>query len=442
MAKRIPRDVRFDATRALLRDPYGYIAACSRRFGSDVFETRILLRRTLCLSGPAAAALLYDRERFRRRGATPGPVRATLFGKGGVQGLDDEAHRRRKQMLMSLMTPERIRVLAELSMQQWEGAARQWTTSSRIVLYDELRGVLARAACAWAGVPLAEAAVSERTRDLASLYDESAALPWGYLRARRARRRLERWIAGLVRELRTGRLGAATDTPLGIIARYTDERGRLLAPRVAAVEVLNLLRPTVAVSVYIVFLAHALHGHPQWRARIAAEPAAVEGFVQEVRRFYPFFPMIFARVRRDFEWHGYGFKRRRRAVLDVYGTNHDPRAWEAPEEFRPDRFIGWQENPYELIPQGGGDQCPGHRCAGEWLTLELLKSSLRFLVERLQYDVLNQDLRIDRTRLPALPRDRFVVNHVRLLDAVSARRASGSGVPLQDERAPGSERLS
>ena len=36
MAKRIPRDARFDGTRALLRDPYGFIAARTRRLGSVV----------------------------------------------------------------------------------------------------------------------------------------------------------------------------------------------------------------------------------------------------------------------------------------------------------------------------------------------------------------------------------------------------------------------
>ncbi len=227
MAKRIPRDGRFDGTRALLRDPYGFIAARSRRLGSDVFETRILLRRTLCLSGPAAAALLYDRERFRRRGATPGPVRATLFGKGGVQGLDDEAHRRRKQMLVLLMTPVRMRALAELAIQQWEGAARQWTTSSRVVLYDELQGILARAACAWAGVPLAEAQVRECTRDLASLYD---------LRIDRARLPAlprDRFVVSNVRLLRPGALARDSSAREQTDRRGPDGSAKVpLAPRV------------------------------------------------------------------------------------------------------------------------------------------------------------------------------------------------------------------
>ena len=33
----------------------------------------------------------------------------------------------------------------------------------------------------------------------------------------------------------------------------------MLDPRIAAVELLNILRPTVAVSVFITFTAHALH---------------------------------------------------------------------------------------------------------------------------------------------------------------------------------------
>src|SRR3546814_13725949 len=52
--------------------------------------------------------LFYDQSRFTRHGAMIGRIQKTLLGKGGVQGLDNEAHRHRKKMFMSLMTPERI----------------------------------------------------------------------------------------------------------------------------------------------------------------------------------------------------------------------------------------------------------------------------------------------------------------------------------------------
>ncbi len=356
MANRIPRIKRFDSTRVLLRDPYGFIGQHCRRERTDVFEARILLRRVLCMSGPEAAALIYDRERFKRHGATPEPVRATLFGKGGVQGLDDEAHRRRKGMFMSIMTPGRVRELAELAVQQWEAAARQWAIDDRVVLYDELHVLLTRTVCAWAGLPLCEPELRQRARDLASLFDSAGALPWGHLRARRARSRAERWISERVRSIRRAPRGPGVESPAGMIASHKDEHGRLLPARIAAVEILNLVRPTVAVSVYIVFLVHALHEHPEWRERITGDPAACEWFVQEVRRFYPFSPAIFARVRRRFEWHGYEFKRGRRVLLDITSTNHDPRAWEAPDEFRPDRFAHWAGDP--VHPHSAGRRRP------------------------------------------------------------------------------------
>lgn len=73
-------------------------------------------------------------------------------------------------------------------------------------------------------------------------------------------------------------------------------------------EVINLLRPTVAISVFITLAAHALHRHPECRQKLqAGEAGYADFFVQEVRRFYPFFPAVMARARRDFEWRGYRF---------------------------------------------------------------------------------------------------------------------------------------
>jgi hypothetical protein len=51
-------------------------------------------------------------------------------------------------------------------------------------------------------------------------------------------------------------------------------------------------------------------------------------FVQEVRRFYPFFPFVAAVVKKDFTWKGFEFKEGTLTFLDLYGTNHDPEVWE------------------------------------------------------------------------------------------------------------------
>jgi fatty-acid peroxygenase len=77
-----------DSTLALFRNPYRFISERASAIGEDVFETRLLLRRTICMTGPESAALFYDPAHFQRAGAAPARLQRTLFGEGGVQGLD------------------------------------------------------------------------------------------------------------------------------------------------------------------------------------------------------------------------------------------------------------------------------------------------------------------------------------------------------------------
>jgi fatty-acid peroxygenase len=179
------------------------------------------------------------------------------------------------------------------------------------------------------------------------------------------------------------------------------------------VELLNILRPTVAISVYIVFLAHALHEHPQYRDALRrGDSYLTEAFVQEVRRFYPFFPATTARVRHEFDWNGLHFPAHIRVLLDLHGINHDDRVWDAPQEFRPERFIKWDGDAFTFVPQGGGDHQTNHRCPGEWATIEIMKTALEFFVNGIRYEVPQQDLRVNETRLPALPKSKFVISKV------------------------------
>jgi hypothetical protein len=142
--------------------------------------------------------------------------------------------------------------------------------------------------------------------------------------------------------------------------------------------------------------------------------------VQEVRRFYPFFPFVVARVRQAFDWQGYHFPKRRKVILDLYGTNQDARLWEQPEAFRPERFRHWDESPFAFIPQGGGEHQQDHRCAGEWITIELMKVALSFLTRSMTYDVPEQNLRISLSRMPAIPKSRFVISKPTIVGAGSA----------------------
>lgn len=424
---KIPRDPLPDSTLALLADPYGFIGKRCRRFDSTVFETRLLLRKTLCLSGQTAAELFYDARHFQRQDAAPLRLQKSLFGRHGVQTLDGEHHRMRKAMFLALMSRPRIEALCTLTHEELMNAATRWSHQKRTALYGEFQEVLTRAVCRWAGVPLTAAEIPLRRRQLTAMFDGAGALGPRHWQARRSRRGGEAWIREWVQRLRRGELSADSGTVLRHIATHRDLQGELLPPQLAAVEVLNVLRPTVAVAVYLVFIAHALHEHPQERERLLASSGAYrEMFVHEVRRFYPFFPAAPAVVRETFEWRGYRFDAGRRVMLDLHGINHDPSVWQDPAVFRPERFADWSGSAYDFVPQGGGDHRLHHRCPGEWITIELMRSTLNFLLHEIDYDVPAQDLRLRYRRLPALPRSRFVIRNVKIRERETrlARRVS------------------
>ncbi|MFC4019863.1 cytochrome P450 [Micromonospora sp. GCM10011542] len=410
----MPADRSPDSTLAYLRAGYRFIGERCDRYGSDIFQTRILLTPTICLRGRPAAALFYDTERFQRQGAMPLRVQRTLTGRRGVQSLDGAEHHDRKAMLMSIMTPTAIRQLGQLFDAEWRARIPAWEGSPPgVVLYDELGRMLTRVVCAWAGVPLALSQVDRRTVDLHAMIEGPAVVGPRHWRGLLARRRGERWIADVIERTRIGTHPALAGSALKVIAEHRDANDRLLPRRIAAVELLNVLRPAVAVDRYIVFAALALHDHPAWRWRVRDDDAATEQFVQEVRRYYPFFPAAAARVRRAFDWQGHHFPRGRRVLLDLYGTNHHPTLWPQPELFRPERFADWPGDPFALIPQGGGNHATGHRCAGEWITIDLMKRAVTNLTATMRYEVPPQDLALTLHRMPALPPSGFRIANVR-----------------------------
>src|SRR5690625_2314699 len=156
---------------------------------------------------------------------------------------------------------------------------------------------------------------------------------------------------------------------------------------------INVLRPIVAISTFVIYSALALHEHPEAKKKLqSGNNDDLELFVQEVRRYYPFGPFLGAMVRKDFTWNDYDFKEGTLVFLDMYGTNHDPRIWKDPNEFRPERFKKWNGSLYNFIPQGGGDPTKGHRCAGENITIELMKVALEFLLYKIDYVVPEQEI--------------------------------------------------
>lgn len=429
----IPRLPGFDHSLDLVREGYDFLPRRFQRLDADVIELRLLLQPTIALWGREGAELFYDQDRFQREGAAPNRIKKTLFGEGGVQSLDGEAHRQRKAMFMSVMDDASIARLVAGVEAHWRAALDRWAKQSQLKLLVELRKVLTRAVCEWAGVPLPESEVEDRAELLADLVEGAGGVGPRHWKGRVARTRANLWSAGVIKRIRAKQINPPELSAAHVIAWHR-EQGELLSPKVAAVELINVLRPTVAIDRYISFAALSLH-QQQIRGAEAgwdwADPRDLSAFVHEVRRYHPFFPFVAAKTRTAFEWRGYSFPKGRRVLLDLYGTNHDGRIWADPEAFRPERFRDRDVDAFSLIPQGGGDHHHGHRCAGEWITIAVIGAAVRLLTREMRYVVSDQNLRVDHGYIPARPADGFMIEAV---EAVEAPVEEPVEEPVEQER--------
>ncbi|HYO79955.1 MAG TPA: cytochrome P450 [Bryobacteraceae bacterium] len=363
--RQIPREEALDSTAAMLSEGYNFIRNRARRHGCDAFETRLMFSKAICMTGEDAAAAFYGSgDRFTRRGAIPPTSLMALTDYGSVQLLDGEAHRWRKQMFLSILNGNSVQRLGDLFDAEWARSVERWSRLREVVLLDEAHGVLCRAACAWAGLRLSQSELQDRTREFAAMVDGAGSAGPRNWRGLILRHRTERWAEFLIHRFRTGRLDVDPGAPLAVVASHRDVSGQLLPVGVAAVELINLLRPIVAIARFIMFAALELHQHPDCAARIrSGDNEYVGWFVHEVRRTAPFFAFIGGRSREAFHWKGIQIEKNAWVLLDLYGSNHDPRTWPDPEAFRPERFSNWDNHPFRLVPQGGGDHATGHRCA-------------------------------------------------------------------------------
>jgi len=135
----------------------------------------------------------------------------------------------------------------------------------------------------------------------------------------------------------------------------------------------------------------------------------MEAIVKETMRLHPVGPLLTPRLaREDVSVGSYDIPAGTRVFINAWAIGRDPAVWEAPMEFRPERFVGSRVDVkgqhFVLLPFGSGRRmCPGMGLALRMVPM-ILTNLLHAFAWRLPDGVAAEELSMEETFGLTVPR--------------------------------------
>jgi cytochrome P450 len=372
---------------------------CVRRFGDAFTITFAPSGRKLVLLGdPRAVKDVFSAPPHVAPSAAEDSPIAPVMGPSSVITLIGPEHMRQRKLLLPPFHGERMREYEQVIVQATRRSMRQWPLGRAMRLDERTRAITLEVILrAVFGV---EAERMERLRNAISGLLRPAQLPALLMFALRRPtgqrptgqigRALDHLDTVIYEELARRReqsdLAERTDI-LSLLMLASDEDGQAMNDGELRDELVTLLlagHETTATAV--AWAIERLVRHPDKLARLIAEIDAgrSEDYLQavctETLRVRPVVPLVVRRLTEPLQVGGMLLPAGARVAPSIYMTNRNPRIYEQPAEFRPERFLGEGPETFSWIPFGGGIR----RCIGaSFATLEM-KLILRTVLAELE----------------------------------------------------------
>lgn len=369
----------------MMRDPYGALARCARKFG-DPFTISAFMQGPIVVTGdPAAIRSIFaaDPDIYGSSGAK---LMGPILGPGSVVILEGAAHRRSRKLLNPPFHGSRMRAHARLMRDAARDRSAHLVPGVRFAVQDVAEAIsLDVILQAIFGVRGTErmARFDRAVRDVMRSLGPFVAFellrrsfggigPWA--KFQRRRRDLVALVDEEIADRRSG--GAEREDILSMLlaARYDD--GRAMSDADVFDQLLTLVAAGHETStITIAWAFYWLHRNLDVLERLLAEIDALDGdpepealarlpyleaVVQETLRLYPIVAIATRQLEQPFELRGYqvpaGVIVGAAAGLVHYREDLYPE----PERFRPERFLDKTFGPAEYFPFGGG----ARRCLG------------------------------------------------------------------------------
>lgn len=380
----------------MVRDPLGLLEASARE--GDVVPLDMLGgMRVLLLNHPddIARVLVTDNRNFPKR--HPFLAEMKRFVGEGVATSEGELWRRQRRVIQSAFARERVTTYcddiagcAARALDEWRpGEVRDLHADfMRLVLEGTARALFSAEMGGFGGevVEAVSVVMDHFASPLFMIAPKLERLPLPrFRRLRAAQRRLEQIVGDVIRARRADAGTPRTDLLAALLAAR-DERGAAMPDRQVFDEVMTLyIAGYEPMAVALGWTFHLLSKHPDALARASEEARAVLGGRAATHADLPRMPLISATIDECLrlyppawtsmreaeaacEFHGHPVARGGYVWFSSWIVHRDPRWYDAPAEFRPERWLDGLARRLPrcaYLPYGAGPRmCVGAPLAG------------------------------------------------------------------------------
>jgi cytochrome P450 len=417
--------------------PRRFLSACRRRYG-DAFTLRIApMGDIVYLADPEHVRAVFTGDSEVFHAGEGNQVLGHVLGERSVLLLDGEEHMRERRLMLPPFHGESVRAYEDVIAQIAREELDRWPVGSAFPLHPRMRAIALEAILRAVIGARDPRRLDELRRALPPLADIPGHVMLMWIRPELARigpwRRFQDRVRAadeiLYDEIRSRRADPALSERRDVLSLLLQARrddGAAMSDRELRDELVTLLmagHETTATGLSWAF--ERLLRSPAVLRRLEAELAAggdeyLEAVVKEVLRSRPVIWDVVRRLTRPAEVAGRLLPRGAFVAPAIILLHSSGRLHDAPDEFRPERFLGGGPDPYTWIPFGGGVR----RCLGASFAVLEMKTVLRVVLTGARL----------RAADPAPERAR--ARHITLVPARGARVVLEERLPAETD-APG-----
>ena len=399
----------------LLRDPLGLLTRIAKRYG-DISYIPLFLQSRIQITHPDLIEDLFVRQPQKFDKGPGLKIAAERLLGNGLLTSEGDAWRRQRRLAQPAFHRNRIAGYARTMVEQTLAHITGWRDGDARDMSEEMMGLtLVIAVKTLFGTeftheakPVGDAVtllMRYQLRRLRSPVKTPANWPLpSHRRADRAYRYLDSLVYGIIDNRKKQREAGAPegDDFLSMLMSSMDEDGSRMSPKQLRDEVMTLFiagHETTAVT--LGWALHLVAQNPRVEEKLVAELRGVlkgrgveiedlprmpylDAVIKEVLRLYPAAYIVQRTSIEPIDLGGYHFPEGTTILMPQWVVHHDPRYFDAPEEFRPERWLDGLADrlpPYAYFPFVGGPR----RCIGQAFALTEAAVVFATLLQRFRF---------------------------------------------------------